>query len=56
MKELALKVIQNLPDNISDEEIAETLLLLGSIMKGYKQSENGASITVEQLLKEIAKY
>ena len=54
MKELALQVIQNLPDNVSDEEIAEALLLIGSIMKGYKQAEDGASITTEQLLKEIA--
>ena len=28
MKELALQVIQNLPDNVSDEEIAEALLLI----------------------------
>ena len=56
MKELALQVIQNLPDNVSDEEIAEALLLIGSIMKGYKQAEDGASITTEQLLKEIAKW
>lgn len=56
MKELALQVIQNLPDNVSDEEIAEALLLIGSIMKGYKQAEDGTSITTEQLLEEIAKW
>ena len=47
MKKLALHMIQNLPDNVSDEEIAETLLLIGSIIKGYKQAEDGASITTE---------
>lgn len=56
MKELALQVIQNLPDNVSDEEIAEALLLIGSIMKGYKQAEDGRSITTEELLKEIAEW
>ena len=54
IKELALQVIQSLPDNVSDEEIAEALLLIGSIMKGYKQAEDGRSITTEELLKEIA--
>lgn len=56
MKELALQVIQNLPDNVSDEEIAEALLLIGSIMKGYKQAEDETSITTEQLLEEISKW
>ncbi len=56
MKEMILQMIQNLPYNVSDEEIAEILLLIGSIIKGYKQAEDGASITTEQLLKEIAKW
>ena len=53
MKELALQVIQSLPDNVSDEEVAETLLLVGSIIKGYEQAEKEESITTEELLKKF---
>lgn len=38
MKELALQMIQRLPNNVTDEEIADTFLLIGSIIKGYKQA------------------
>lgn len=47
MKEIVLKIIQKLPNNVTDEEIADTFLL------GYKQAEDGESISTEDLLKEI---
>lgn len=53
MKELALQIISDLPNNATDEEVGEALLLIGSIIKGYKQAEDGISITTEQLIKEI---
>ncbi len=56
MKEIALQVINNLPSNATDEQVAEVLLLIGSIIKGYKQVEDGESITTEELLKEISKW
>lgn len=56
MKELALQLINDLPNSATDEQVAEVLLLIGSIIKGYKQAEDGESITTEQLLKEITKW
>lgn len=56
MKDLALQIINNLPENVSNEEIAEAFLLIGTILKGYNQSENGLGITTEQLLKEVSKW
>ena len=56
MKELALQIINDLPNNATDEQVAELLLLIGSIIKGYRQAEDGESITTEQLLKEISKW
>ena len=56
VKELALQIINDLPNNATDEQVAELLLLIGSIIKGYRQAEDGESITTEQLLKEISKW
>lgn len=56
MKELAIQLINDLPNNATDEQVAEVLLLIGSIIKGYKQAEDGESITTEQLLKEITQW
>jgi len=56
MREQALQFIQKLPDNVSDAELADALILLGNILKGCAQAENGESITTEELLKEMTTW
>ena len=55
-KELVLQIINNLPDNATEEQISEALITIFSIMQGIKDFENGKFISQEELLKEIKKW
>ena len=55
-KQMALQVINELPDNATEEQIAEALITIFSIMKGMKDFENGKFISQEELKKEIKKW
>lgn len=52
-KELVLQVINNLPDNATEEQISEALITIFSVMQGIKDFENGKFISQEELLEEI---
>ncbi|MCI9177430.1 MAG: hypothetical protein HFJ28_02380 [Clostridia bacterium] len=53
MKELALKVISELPDNVSIDDIIEALYLRLKIEKGLQDIEEGNIISHEQMKKEV---
>ena len=55
-KEIALQVINNLPDNATNEQLTEALITIVSIVNGIKDFEEGNYISQEQLLKEIKNY
>ncbi len=55
-KELVLQVINNLPDNATEEQISEALITIFSVMQGIKDFENGKFISQEELLEEIKKW
>lgn len=53
MKELALQVINELPDNVDMADIIEALYIRVKIEKGIKDIENGNLISHEDLKKEV---
>lgn len=55
-KELALPIINKLPDNVANDEVAETFDLISNILKGYIQSENNDCIDTKKLLADIKKW
>lgn len=55
-KELVLQIINNLPDNATEEQISEALITIFSVMQGIKDFENGKFISQEELLEEIKKW
>ena len=52
-KELALQVINKLPDNATNDEIAEAFALISNILNGYTQLENNECMDTNKLLEEI---
>lgn len=55
-KQMALEVISKLPDNISIEDIVETLYLRINIGKRLDKFENSKVISHKDLKKEIAQW
>ena len=55
-KEIALQVINNLPDNATNKQLTEALITIVSIVNGIKDFEESNYISQEQLLKEIKNY
>lgn len=55
-KQIALQVINKLPDNATQEQVAEALIIIFSIMRGLKDFENGNCMSQEDLKEEILKW
>ena len=55
-KDLALQVINNLPDNATDEQLAEALVTILSVVRGFKDFEDGKFMSQDELKKEIDKW
>lgn len=53
MKELVIETANELPDDATLAEILDAILVKLSIVKGYKDFEDGNVISHEDLLKEI---
>lgn len=53
MKDLALQVINKLPENATEQEIAEALFTILSISRGMKDFEEGKFKSQEELKKEL---
>lgn len=56
IKQLALDIISELPDNVEMDEIIEALYLRMKIQKGLDDFENDKVITHEDLKKEISTW
>ncbi len=55
-KEDILKMIQNLPDDISMEDIIEAIYVRKKIEKGLKDSKEGKLYTNEEAKERLAKW
>jgi len=55
-KENILKMIQNLPDDISMEDIIEAIYVRKKIEKGLKDSKKGKLYTHEEAKERLAKW
>lgn len=56
IKELALEIINDLPDDVSMGDIIEALYVRMKVEKALKDVENGDIILHEDLKKEIEKW
>jgi predicted transcriptional regulator len=52
-KQEALATIQRLPDSANMEEIIYRLYVLESIRRGQQDAEQGKSVPIEQVLRDI---
>ena len=55
-KEKIIKLIENMPEKFSIEEVIERIVLLQKIEIGLEQSENGETYSTEELRKEFKKW
>jgi hypothetical protein len=55
-KEKIIKLIENMPDKFSIEEVIERIVLLQKIEIGLEQSENGETYSTEELRMELKKW
>tara|TARA_R110002167_G_scaffold37739_1_gene118295 strand:- start:349 stop:534 length:186 start_codon:yes stop_codon:yes gene_type:complete len=52
-KELALKTIQNLPEDVEWEEIKERIFFISGVEKGLGELDQGKGIPIEKLKEEL---
>ena len=55
-KEKIIKLIENMPEKFSIEEVIERIVLLPKIEIGLEQSENGETYSTEELRMELKKW
>ena len=53
LKKDAINIITNLPDDADMEEIMYRLYVLENIRRGQEDAENGKTMPVEQVLRDI---
>ena len=52
-KELALKTIQELPEDVDWEEIKERIFFIAGVEKGLRELDEGEGISVDQVKEEM---
>jgi len=55
-KAKVIETIGGFPDEFSIDELIEKLIFLDKVERGNRQSENGESISTEQLDQELKKW
>lgn len=53
-KEIALKTIENLPENASWEDIQERINFVAAVRKGFKELDEGKGIPHDKVKEEFA--
>ncbi|TAE32948.1 MAG: hypothetical protein EAZ91_03555 [Cytophagales bacterium] len=53
-KNQVLHSLQNLPEQISSEDLIEHILFMAQVQRGIQQANEGKVVTHEQLMKELA--
>lgn len=56
LKQKAIKVISELPEDVDMEEIMYKLYVIDKVRKGEKAIEEGKKISIEELKKEAASW
>lgn len=55
-KEIAIKTIQDLPENASWEDIQERINFIAGVQKGLRELDEGKGIPHEQILEEFSEW
>ena len=55
-KEIALKTIGNLPEDVSWEDIQERINFIAAIRKGLQELDQGKGISHDQVKEEFAEW
>ncbi len=55
-KELALKTIAELPENVSWEDIKERIYFISAVEKGLHELDVGEGITHEEIVREAKEW
>ena len=53
-KEKLIKVVQNLPDDASIEEVMERLLLVAKVEKGLQQADKGQTVSHNDIKEKMS--
>ena len=56
LKQKAIKVISELPEDVDMEEIMYKLYVIDKVRKGEKAIEEGKKISIEELKKEVGAW
>jgi predicted transcriptional regulator len=55
-KEMVLKIVRELPDDCSIDEIADRIEFLAAVQKGLDELDRGEGITHEEIKKQLASW
>jgi predicted transcriptional regulator len=55
-KEMVLKIVRELPDDCSINEIADRIEFLAAVQKGLDQLDRGEGIPHEEIKKQLASW
>ena len=56
LKQEAIEAISNLPEPVSIDDIMYRLYVIDKIRKGKKAAENGETVSIEELEREMEKW
>ncbi len=56
LKSIVLKIINDLPEKFSMDDLFEKMYVIEKVENGMEQSKNGQTISEEELDKEIEKW
>jgi len=55
-KELVLEAIQELPDDVSIDQIADRVGFIAAVQKGIDDIDHGDTVSHEEIKKQLAKW
>jgi predicted transcriptional regulator len=55
-KEKLIKVVQDLPDDASIEEVMERLLFVAKVEKGLQQADKGQTLSHDDIKEKMSKW
>ncbi len=56
LKEISIDTIRRMPENSSAEDIMYDVYIVAHILEGLKDSEEGRTITTEELIKRVGEW
>ena len=56
LKDISIETIRRMPENSSTEDIMYEIDIIAHVLEGLKDSEEGRTITTEELLKRVEEW